>query len=170
MTFQKQLGKGYSEENLDGGNKSSKYIHDIVIKHVDRHNLLRPETLESLFVLYRITEDSKYHEWGWSIFEAFEKYTKVESGGYTSREWARTIKILEQRVETLEREVDAAISASAHARIKKKEAEAGQKAAKLQAKEMIKELENTTKVFELHMEELRTKEEEIQRGIKRLNF
>lgn len=76
--------EGYSEENLDGGNKSSEYIHDIVIKHADRHNLLRPETVESLFVLYRITEDSKYREWGWSIFEAFEKYTKVESGGYTS--------------------------------------------------------------------------------------
>lgn len=54
------------------------------------------------------------------------------------------VQILEQRVETLEREVDAAISASAHARIEKREAEAGQKAAELQAKEMIKELENTT--------------------------
>ncbi|KAL7595737.1 hypothetical protein Lser_V15G31437 [Lactuca serriola] len=82
-----EIALGYSEENLDGGNKSSEYIHDIVIKHVDRHNLLHPETVESLFVLYRITEDSKYREWGWSIFEAFEKYTKVESGGYTSREW-----------------------------------------------------------------------------------
>ncbi|CAI9281196.1 unnamed protein product [Lactuca saligna] len=63
-----EIAHGYSEENLDGGNKSSEYIHDIVIKHADRHNLLRPETLESLFVLYRITEDSKYREWGWSIF------------------------------------------------------------------------------------------------------
>ncbi|WOL02100.1 mannosyl-oligosaccharide 1,2-alpha-mannosidase MNS3 [Canna indica] len=69
---------------LDGGNKSSEYINDIIIKHNDRHNLLRPETVESLFVLHRITEDPKYREWGWQIFEAFEKYTKVESGGYTS--------------------------------------------------------------------------------------
>lgn len=76
--------EGYSEEGLDGGNKTSEYIHDIVIKHADRHNLLRPETVESLFILYRITEDSKYREWGWSIFEAFEKYTKVDSGGYSS--------------------------------------------------------------------------------------
>ncbi|KAL7590987.1 hypothetical protein Lser_V15G34237 [Lactuca serriola] len=85
-------------------------------------------------------------------------------------EQARTIKILEQRVETLEREVDAAISASAHARIEKREAEAGQKAAELQAKEMIKELENTTKVFELHMEELRTKEEEISKRDKEIKL
>ncbi|KAK9697044.1 hypothetical protein RND81_08G011400 [Saponaria officinalis] len=74
----------YFEEGLDGGNKSSKYLNDIIIKPADRHNLLRPETVESLFVLFRITEDPKYREWGWQIFEAFEKYTKVESGGYTS--------------------------------------------------------------------------------------
>ncbi|KAL9256548.1 Mannosyl-oligosaccharide 1,2-alpha-mannosidase MNS3-like protein [Drosera capensis] len=74
----------YFEPGLDGGNKTSEYVDDIIIKPLDRHNLLRPETVESLFVLYRITEDPKYREWGWQIFEAFEKYTKVDSGGYTS--------------------------------------------------------------------------------------
>ncbi|RVW16653.1 Mannosyl-oligosaccharide 1,2-alpha-mannosidase MNS3 [Vitis vinifera] len=69
---------------LDGGNKSSEYMNDIIIKYADRHNLLRPETVESLFVLYRITENPKYREWGWQIFEAFEKHTKVDSGGYSS--------------------------------------------------------------------------------------
>ncbi|XP_012072098.1 mannosyl-oligosaccharide 1,2-alpha-mannosidase MNS3 isoform X2 [Jatropha curcas] len=78
--------KEYSEAGLNGGNKSSKFIDDIIIKHADRHNLLRPETVESLFVLYRITQDPKYREWGWQIFEAFEKYTKVESAGYSSLE------------------------------------------------------------------------------------
>ncbi|KAH9616594.1 hypothetical protein KSS87_011875 [Heliosperma pusillum] len=74
----------FFEEGHDGGNKSSQYVNDIIIRPADRHNLLRPETVESLFVLYRITEDPKYREWGWQIFEAFEKYTKVDSGGYTS--------------------------------------------------------------------------------------
>ncbi|CAA6673181.1 unnamed protein product [Spirodela intermedia] len=64
--------------------ESSEYVNDITIKHADRHNLLRPETVESLFVLYRITEDPKYREWGWRIFEAFERHTKVDSGGYSS--------------------------------------------------------------------------------------
>lgn len=73
-----------NSEGPDGGNKSSKYLNDIIIKPADRHNLLRPETVESLFYLYRITGDSKYREWGWQIFEAFEKYTKIDSGGYTS--------------------------------------------------------------------------------------
>lgn len=57
---------------------------DIYIKDADRHNLLRPETIESLYYLYKITGDKKYQEYGWKIFEAFEKYTKIESGGYSS--------------------------------------------------------------------------------------
>lgn len=83
--------EGYSEGGLDGGNKSSEYINDIIIKHNDRHNLLRPETVESLFVLHRITGDPKYREWGWQIFEAFEKYTKVASGGYSSLDDVTTV-------------------------------------------------------------------------------
>lgn len=81
----------FSEDGLDGGNKSSGYVNDIIIKPADRHNLLRPETVESLFVLYRITGDSKYREWGWQIFEAFEKYTRVETGGYTSLDDVTTV-------------------------------------------------------------------------------
>jgi hypothetical protein len=50
----------FSEQGHDGGNKSSEYINDIIIRPADRHNLLRPETVESFFVLYRITEDLKY--------------------------------------------------------------------------------------------------------------
>ena len=41
------------------------------------HNLLRPETVEALFVLWRTTGDAKYREWGWEIFEAFEKHCRV---------------------------------------------------------------------------------------------
>ena len=40
--------------------------------------------MESLFVLYRITGDKKYQEYGWNIFQAFEKYTKIKEGGYSS--------------------------------------------------------------------------------------
>jgi len=57
--------------------------HDMEIKPLDAHNLLRPETVESLFVLWRVTGDVKYREWGWQIFQAFEKWSKVEAG-YTS--------------------------------------------------------------------------------------
>ena len=56
---------------------------DFSIHPNDGHNLMRPETVESLFILYRITGKEKYREWGWKIFEAFEKYSKIENG-YTS--------------------------------------------------------------------------------------
>ncbi|KAM4746523.1 mannosidase, alpha, class 1B, member 1b [Anableps anableps] len=59
-------------------------IRDIDVKPADRHNLLRPETVESLFYLYRFTKDHKYQDWGWEILQNFNKYTKVSSGGYTS--------------------------------------------------------------------------------------
>ena len=46
----------------------------------DTHNLQRPETVESLFYLYRITGEKQYQEWGWNIFQAFEKHTKLPEG------------------------------------------------------------------------------------------
>lgn len=44
----------------------------------DVHNLQRPETVESLFYMYRITGDAMYREWGWEMFQSFVKHTKVE--------------------------------------------------------------------------------------------
>jgi endoplasmic reticulum Man9GlcNAc2 1,2-alpha-mannosidase len=43
----------------------------------DVHNLQRPETIESLFYMYRITRDKKYREWGWEMFESFREHTAV---------------------------------------------------------------------------------------------
>ena len=39
---------------------------------------LRPETVESLFVLYRVTGDEQYRELGWTIFQAIEKNCRTE--------------------------------------------------------------------------------------------
>src|SRR5882724_10904650 len=44
----------------------------------------RPETVESLFVAYRLTGDPKYRQWGWEIFSAIEEHCKVEGGGYAA--------------------------------------------------------------------------------------
>lgn len=43
-------------------------------------NILRPETVESLFYLWRVTGNKTYQEWGWNIFQAFEKNSRIESG------------------------------------------------------------------------------------------
>ena len=46
------------------------------------HNLLRPEAIESVFYLWRFTKEAKYREMGWKMFLAFERYCRIESGGY----------------------------------------------------------------------------------------
>lgn len=51
---------------------------------IDARNILRPETVESLFIAYQQSGDPIYREWGWEIFQAFEKHCKVETGGYAS--------------------------------------------------------------------------------------
>lgn len=59
---------------------TSSFDGDFYIKSSDRHNLQRPETVETLYVLYKITGDVKYREWGWEIFQNFVKFTKITSG------------------------------------------------------------------------------------------
>ncbi|KAK4257745.1 hypothetical protein QN277_007295 [Acacia crassicarpa] len=43
-------------------------------------NILRPETIESLFYLWRFTGNKTYRDWGWNIFQAFEKNSRIETG------------------------------------------------------------------------------------------
>ena len=31
----------------------------------EKYYILRPEVIESYFVLWRVTKDPKYREWGW---------------------------------------------------------------------------------------------------------
>ena len=39
------------------------------MKPADAHNLLRPETVESLWYMYHLTGNKTYQEWGWKIFQ-----------------------------------------------------------------------------------------------------
>ena len=44
------------------------------------NNLLRPETVESLWILHRVTGDEAYRDWGWRIFQAFQQNSRTSSG------------------------------------------------------------------------------------------
>jgi hypothetical protein len=46
---------------------------------IDARNILRPETVESLFIAFHLTGDDIYRQWGWKIFESFVKATKIRS-------------------------------------------------------------------------------------------
>lgn len=45
---------------------------------------LRPETIESLFIAFRLTGDERFRNFGWEIFQAIETHCRVETGGYSS--------------------------------------------------------------------------------------
>jgi mannosyl-oligosaccharide alpha-1,2-mannosidase len=64
-----------SEQLSDDAN--APWRSDYNIHSNDVHNLQRPETVESLLYMYRITKDPMYRQWGWEMFEAFREHTKV---------------------------------------------------------------------------------------------
>ena len=68
---------------------------------VDDHRyILRPEAIESLFIMYRITGDVEYQNKAWRMFEAIDKHTRtnianaalvsLRSSQSVSRQWAFT--------------------------------------------------------------------------------
>jgi hypothetical protein len=75
----RRMPTGLSPE-VAGMNTHAGAKEDIYINFGTQHNLQRPETVESLFYMYRATKDKKYQEWGWEIYQSFEKYTKLAEG------------------------------------------------------------------------------------------
>ena len=57
--------------------------------------MLRPETVESYFIMWRITHDQKYRDWGWQAVQALDNYCRTEEGGYVGigdvwrKDWVR---------------------------------------------------------------------------------
>ncbi|KAJ7791767.1 glycoside hydrolase family 47 protein [Mycena olivaceomarginata] len=50
----------------------------------DARYMLRPETVESLFLAWRLTGNKRYRDYSWGIFQAIEKHCRLESGGYAT--------------------------------------------------------------------------------------
>ena len=80
----------------------AKWRDDYVIKHNDNHNLQRPETVETLFYMWRITRNEMYREWGWEMFKSFVHYTRADGdAGFTSLAHANEIPpILKDNMES----------------------------------------------------------------------
>jgi len=58
------------------------YFNSAKFVTLDPSYYLRPEYVESLFVIYRITKDEKLQEMAWDVFQSLEKFCKISSGGY----------------------------------------------------------------------------------------
>ncbi|KAJ0406808.1 hypothetical protein ATCC90586_000861 [Pythium insidiosum] len=63
-------------------NQSHSKDVEIVVQPADDFNILRPEVIESLFVLHRVTGNDIYRAYGREIMQAFERHSKVQDGGY----------------------------------------------------------------------------------------
>jgi len=54
------------------------------LRQNEKYYILRPEVVESYFVLWRLTGDPKYRDWGWDAAQAIQKHCKDPvSGGYS---------------------------------------------------------------------------------------
>jgi len=55
--------------------------HDwLEVPAAGKHSLLRPETVESLYYMFRLTGNSRYREWGEQIFRAIVAHSRTEVG------------------------------------------------------------------------------------------
>jgi Glycosyl hydrolase family 47 len=64
------------------------------------HYLLRPEAVESFFVLYHLTGDPVYREWGWEVFQALERYCRTDGGYGGLRDVRRTSQTPDDKMES----------------------------------------------------------------------
>jgi mannosyl-oligosaccharide alpha-1,2-mannosidase len=71
---------------------------DVVIDPNAKHYLLRPETVESLFLLYRVTGDEMYRNWGWEIFTAIENHCRL-SNGYSGVKDVNTVPVVHDNLQ-----------------------------------------------------------------------
>ncbi|ETN64473.1 mannosyl-oligosaccharide alpha-1,2-mannosidase [Anopheles darlingi] len=50
------------------------------LKAQEKYYILRPETFESYFIMWRLTHDQKYRDWGWDAIQALEKHCRTPTG------------------------------------------------------------------------------------------
>uniref|UniRef100_A0A1L8DR25 alpha-1,2-Mannosidase n=1 Tax=Nyssomyia neivai TaxID=330878 RepID=A0A1L8DR25_9DIPT len=50
------------------------------LKTSEKYYILRPETFESYFIMWRLTHQQKYRDWGWEAVQALEKHCRTPNG------------------------------------------------------------------------------------------
>ncbi|XP_058828379.1 mannosyl-oligosaccharide alpha-1,2-mannosidase IA isoform X3 [Topomyia yanbarensis] len=50
------------------------------LKTGEKYYILRPETFESYFIMWRLTHDQKYRDWGWDAVQALENHCRTPNG------------------------------------------------------------------------------------------
>jgi len=68
-------------------------IDDFSVDPRAPHNALRPEAMESIYILYRLTRNEKYRLWAWDLFKSFVRYCRIPGGGYAGLKDVRDFSI-----------------------------------------------------------------------------
>nr|CAA57962.1 alpha 1,2 mannosidase [Drosophila melanogaster] len=58
----------------------SEAVEARALRSQEKYYILRPETFESYFVLWRLTHEQKYRDWGWEAVLALEKHCRTAHG------------------------------------------------------------------------------------------
>mmetsp|Transcript_13798 Transcript_13798/g.35113 ORF Transcript_13798/g.35113 Transcript_13798/m.35113 type:complete len:427 (-) Transcript_13798:90-1370(-) len=54
--------------------------NDFQVPNSAKYNILRPEAIESIFYLHYYTRKPKYRDMGWTMWQAFERWSRTASG------------------------------------------------------------------------------------------
>ncbi|XP_044743597.1 mannosyl-oligosaccharide alpha-1,2-mannosidase IA-like isoform X2 [Chrysoperla carnea] len=77
--------ESYDRADIKLGPEAFRFTQNIeakALKYNEKYYILRPEVIESYFIMWRVTKDPKYREWGWEAAKAIETYCRV-AGGYS---------------------------------------------------------------------------------------
>lgn len=75
--------ESYDRSETKLGPEAFRFTQNIEAKAVksnEKYYILRPEVIESYFVMWRVTKDKKYRDWGWEATQAIERHCKVAAG------------------------------------------------------------------------------------------
>ncbi|KAF4982006.1 hypothetical protein FZEAL_2256 [Fusarium zealandicum] len=84
---EEQHAPDFNPPPMRGSEWKKPTVQDILKKHnlpkgmtqvSDGRYILRPEAIESIFIMYRITGDSEWMDKAWTMFETIEKVTRTE--------------------------------------------------------------------------------------------
>ena len=89
----------FIDKTMERPTQRTLYYHDLFPQGMKKY-LLRPETVESLYVMYAKTKNPVFREWGWQIWSTIKEKCK-STYGYAFYSGVYLEKgVLEDRVET----------------------------------------------------------------------
>ena len=75
--------ESYSRAETKLGPGTMRFTDTVEAKGIEageKNFVQRAATVESYFIMWRLTKDSKYREWGWEVVEALDEHAKTEAG------------------------------------------------------------------------------------------